>query len=112
VKILGKILGKIAVLAALACVSCSTADDQGPVFANEGAKPIACMQHQPAGPGRRYTDPAQRRTDETLPLLRYYTENGRKPYCDKASASDTDRAWAQLYVDLGADSANVAAILH
>lgn len=100
----------LALLAVLVCASCST-DDQGPVFANEGAKPIACMQHQPAPPGRRYTDPARRRTDETLPLLRYYTENGRKPYCDKASADDTDRAWAHLYVDLGADAAHVATIL-
>lgn len=97
-------------VAVLACLSCSTGED-GPVFDNGGAADIACMQHQPVPPGGRYTDPARRRTDETLPLLRYYTANGHKPYCDKASATETDRAWARLYVALGADPANVAAIL-
>ncbi len=91
---------------------CTAAEpDPGPVFDNEGNQPVGCMKHQPAGPGARYLDPAQVRTDETLPLLRYYTANGRKTYCDHAAPSDVDRAWAGVYVSLGAGRENVASIL-
>ncbi|MGW4528830.1 hypothetical protein [Amycolatopsis sp. NPDC004378] len=101
---------------ALACcfsvVSCSSApSDPGPVFDNEGNQSISCMKHQQTGPGARYRDPDRIRTDETLPLLRYYTANGRKNYCDGAVPSDADRAWAGVYVNLGADRVNVAGIL-
>lgn len=90
---------------------CSSAPDPGPRFDNEGAQQLTCMRHQPTMPGARYTDVAHRRTDETLPLLRYYTSNAAKPYCDGAPPTDIDRRWAQLYVDLGADRATVANLL-
>jgi hypothetical protein len=90
---------------------CSSAPDPGPVFDNQGNEEIACMAHQPQPPGSRYTDDATKRTDESLALLRYYTANGRKPFCDNAAPSDTDRAWARLYVQLGADRTNVAPLV-
>ncbi|MCR6490677.1 hypothetical protein M8542_48560 [Amycolatopsis sp. OK19-0408] len=101
---------------ALACclliASCSAAPpDPGPVFDNEGNQAVGCMKHQPAAPGARYLDPGQVRTDETLPLLRYYTANGRKAYCDHAAPSAADRAWAGVYVSLGAERVNVAGLL-
>ncbi|MEC3980388.1 hypothetical protein [Amycolatopsis sp. H20-H5] len=99
-------------VAFLVLAGCSAAPpDPGPVFDNEGNGAVSCMKHQAAAPGVRYTDAAQLRTDETLPLLRYYTANGHKPFCDGAPASDNDRAWAALYVHLGADGANVATLL-
>jgi len=100
----------LAALAALA--GCSTPPDPGPLFADDRqtAEPT-CMQHQARAPGSRYTDAALRRTDETLPLLRYYTANGTKPYCDNQAPTDVDRAWARVYVDLGAERSRVAAIL-
>jgi hypothetical protein len=102
-----------ALLAAVLCMAlsaCSAAPDPGPVFDNEANTDVACMKHQPQPPGTRYTDDTTKRTDEVLPLLRYYTANGRKPFCDGAGPGDTDRAWARLYVELGADRANVAAL--
>ncbi|WP_231104654.1 hypothetical protein [Haloechinothrix halophila] len=52
-----------------------------------------------------------RRSEETMTLLRYYTSHGRKPYCDGAGPTDVDRAWARLYVELGADPSNLGARL-
>ncbi|WP_233224098.1 hypothetical protein [Amycolatopsis sp. CA-128772] len=101
----------VLIVCCLLVAGCSAPPDPGPVFDNEGNRPVSCMKHQPAGPGARYLDPAQVRTDETLPLLRYYTANGRKAYCDRAAPSDADRAWAGVYVSLGAERANVAGIL-
>ena len=87
------------------------AQDPGPLFDTQGQQAITCMAHQSQSPGLRYTDPARRRTDETLPLLRYYTANARKPYCDGNGPSDIDRAWARMYVELGADQSNVASLV-
>lgn len=87
------------------------AADPGPTFDNEGGREISCMTHQPAEPGPRYTDPAQRETAANLALLRYYTANGAKPYCDNAPAGEADRAWAQVYVELGGTAAKVPTAL-
>lgn len=99
----------IAIAVGLLVAGCAAeAPDPGPKFDDEGQRETACMAHQPAAPGARYTDTTLRRTGETLLVLRYYTTNGTKPYCDGAGPTDTDRAWAKLYVDLGADRTNVA----
>ncbi|MFJ8963256.1 hypothetical protein ACIRG5_28100 [Lentzea sp. NPDC102401] len=91
--------------------ACTTTPDPGPVFDNENGKELTCLSHQPQAPGPRYTDEAMRSTGETLSLLRYYTVHGRKPFCDGKTPTDTDKQWAQLYVTLGADRANVTALL-
>lgn len=83
----------------------------GPVFDNEGGTELTCMKHQPASPGIRYTDPALKKTGEIFSLLRYYTANGNKPYCDGKPATGIDKQWAQLYVTQGAIRSNVAPIL-
>lgn len=97
------------VLAAVA--ACSSGPDPGPVFDNEGGREVSCMIHQTEEPGARYTDTAQRNTGETFALLRYYTANGAKPYCDGAVASEQDRAWGQVYVDLGGTREKVPTVL-
>ena len=97
----------------LALAGCgSSSPEPGPVFDNEGGAAITCMKHQPASPGARYTDPAMKNTAEILNgPLRYYTANGRKPYCDRATATEIDKQWAQLYVTEGAARSHVAPIL-
>jgi hypothetical protein len=111
-RLLGIVLGALLV-GAVACTE--AAPDPGPRFDDEttsgAARELTCMKHQPQPPGARYTDDARRRTDETLAVLRYYTANGGKPYCDGAGPTDVDRRWIDLYVRLGADRKNVAALL-
>jgi len=93
-------------------LGCSSEPDPGPAFNNEGGRPdLSCMVHQAEAPGARYTDPALRETSSNLALLRYYTAYGAKPYCDNAAATEADRAWAQVYVDLGGTAAKVPTIL-
>lgn len=103
-----------ALLSVLFVTACSatapTAPDPGPRFADENGE-LRCMAHQPHPPGTRYTDATRVRTEETLAVLRYYTANGAKPYCDGKGPTDVDRRWADLYVRLGADRDNVAALL-
>ncbi|MGH3924153.1 MAG: hypothetical protein ACRDTT_15025 [Pseudonocardiaceae bacterium] len=96
-------------LTLLATIGC--ADDGGPLFNNEGNQEISCLQHQSEPPGSRYTDSERRDTAEVLTVLRYYTAHGTKPYCDSAPPTEADRAWAELYVQQGADRTNVAPIL-
>lgn len=106
------------VVSALLCgaVACSpAAPDPGPRFDDESASgaehELTCMKHQPRAPGTRYTDDTARDTGETLALLRYYTANGTKPYCDGRGPTEIDRRWAGIYVRLGADRKHVAALL-
>jgi hypothetical protein len=111
-----RLLGAIVSTLLLGAVACTaTAPDPGPRFDDEttggNARDLTCMKHQPQPPGPRYTDDTLRRTDETLALLRYYTANGAKPYCDGTGPTDIDRQWADVYVRLGADRKNVAALL-
>ncbi|MFE5571537.1 MULTISPECIES: hypothetical protein [Amycolatopsis] len=93
-------------------VACSeTGSDAGPRFDDETTEGVVteltCMKHQPRAPGPRYTDDSIRRTDETLALLRYYTANGAKPYCDGGDVTDIDRQWIDVYIALGADEEKV-----
>jgi hypothetical protein len=91
------------------------APDPGPSFDDETtggvARDLTCMKHQSQPPGIRYTDHTARRTDKNLALLRYYTANSAKPYCDGHGPTDIDRQWLGIYVGLGADRKNVAALL-
>lgn len=101
----------IIVLTTSLAVACASEPAPGPLFDNESARELTCMKHQREPPGTRYTDTALRRTDETLALLRYYTANGAKPYCDGTGPTETDRRWAGIYVHLGADRKHVATLV-
>lgn len=89
--------------------------DGGPPFDNEGGADIACMAHQTDEPGPRYTDKATREAESDnvpiLALMKYYTAHGAKPYCDGAPATEADRAWGQLYDDLGGTADPVPSVL-
>lgn len=86
-------------------------DDGGPLFNAERGGAVSCMTHQAEPPGSRYTDPQRRDLGQVLQVLRYYTANGSKGYCDNAGPSDADRAWVEFYIDQGADRARVASLL-
>ncbi|GAB3718269.1 hypothetical protein GCM10027598_29850 [Amycolatopsis oliviviridis] len=104
------VLGTLLFCAVVAACSGSS-PDPGPRFDDETANGVVteltCMKHQPRAPGPRYTDDNIRRTDETLALLRYYTANGAKPYCDGNELTEIDRQWIDVYLGLGADEAKV-----
>jgi hypothetical protein len=94
-----------------ALTGCSSAPDPGPAFDNEGGAAVSCLAHQTAEPGARYTDREMRNTGEVLALMKYYTAHGAKPFCDSAVASESDKAWALLYVDLGGTTGKVPSVL-
>jgi hypothetical protein len=89
---------------------CSSAPAPGPVFNNEGAVEVTCLVHQTEEPGARYTAREMRRTDDVLALMRYYTAHGAKPFCDNAAPGESDKAWAQVYVDLGGTTEKVPTV--
>ena len=93
---------KSAVLVLLLVSGCSGGDG---AFDNEGGADVTCLRHQDAAPGRAYA--AGGDTARILQMLRYYTANGRRPYCDGRPATRTDHAWRDRYVQLGADAKNV-----
>ncbi|MDN3358524.1 hypothetical protein [Actinomadura sp. DC4] len=79
----------------------------GTFDAGHGTAALTCMEHQRHTPPVNYTDDTAR----GLLLLRYYTTNGTRPYCDHRHATPADRAWARLYLKLGANPSPVSSIL-
>lgn len=97
------------VLGALVFAGCSSDDGRFDPGQGDDSK---CMEHQEQSPGTAYTGGPDADTASVLQVFRYYVTNGDKPYCDGESASDTDREWAQLVVDLGGSADSVAPILN
>lgn len=101
-------------LLALLLSGCGSSSEDGGTFAtgDESAYPLACMEHQTEKPGTAYTGGESATTALVLKMLRYYTANRAVPgFCDGKPPTGTDKAWAQLYVDLGSEPANVARLL-
>jgi hypothetical protein len=90
--------GAVLLFAAVATACTATAPEPGPRFDDETTggvvQELSCLKHQPQAPGPRYTDATSRRTD-----------------CAGDDPTEVDRQWADLYVRLGADRKNVAALL-
>ena len=97
------------VLAAL--VGCQQSGGSGPAFDDANGAAVTCMAHQLHKPTADYTGGEKARTELVLRMLKYYSANGTKDYCDHKHSSTTDRAWANLYVRLGAAPEAVAKIL-
>lgn len=95
-------------LAALVLAGCGA--DDGRFDSGEDGE-ITCMEHQTQVPGTAYTGGEDGDTAAILGVLRYYVQNGSKPYCDGEPPTETDRMWAQLVVDLGGSEDSVAPIL-
>ena|SRR6266511_1823677 len=105
--------GLVLLLGGAAAYSVANAGGPGDGVFNEQAKEAkpACLAHQKAKPGKQYTGGSEANTGRVLRMLRYYSVNGAKPYCDGQGPTSVDRAWAKLYVDLGANPAKVQGIM-
>lgn len=75
-----------------------------------GAQP-PCLMHQTDQPNTAYEGGTSSQTLPQLTFLSYYTAAGKKPFCDGAAATATDKQWAQLYVKLTNNPANVTTVL-
>ncbi len=81
------------------------------VFNNEGGQAVSCLTHQTGEPGASYIDPEQRDTGQVFAMMKYYTQYGTMPFCDGDAAGDSDRAWAQVYLDLGGNTDKVPTVM-
>jgi hypothetical protein len=114
----GRASAFVAVLVgSLLLVGCS-GDEPAPeaVFhVQKGVRPNAadqpCQLHQSDVPTRAFRGGPDGVTALTLPFLASYTANGNKPYCDGKPATDVDKDWARLYVQLTGNSTAVEQIL-
>ncbi|MCF2529217.1 hypothetical protein [Yinghuangia soli] len=67
-----------------------------------------CQEHQSQDPGADYTSAEEGDTAKVFELLRHYTANGLKPYCDGKGPTALDKTWAELFLGFGADPALIA----
>ena len=93
------VLGLVLVPVLLA--GCSGGSDAGPapqptLVVPTGSTPFTCQEHQEQPPGSDYAGGTEADTARVLTLLRYWNENGDKPYCDGEPATEIDPAWADL----------------
>lgn len=90
-----------ALLGALVLSGCGAA--AGGVLDVQATDPTpACRVHQRQPPGSRYAAGARADTGAVLKMLRYYTANGAKAFCDGKPPTSTDQRWTDLYTVLGA----------
>ena len=92
---------------ALALAACSAQGSATAQFDDQGQSDISCMRHQEQTPGEEYFDEGNWDTVVSLSILRYYTSNGAKPYCDGKTATEADQGWRELYVRMGAEKNNL-----
>lgn len=95
------------VLAAAASVS-GCGEEGGRFNAQAGGGSPDCLVHQSESPGEEYT-PGGEDSEVTalLQVMRYYTANGGKDYCDGKPATDVDVQWMDLYVASGGAAKHV-----
>ncbi|WP_327064591.1 hypothetical protein OG500_01930 [Kitasatospora sp. NBC_01250] len=66
-----------------------------------------CQAHQTQQPGHRYTAGPGADTESILMMMRYYTANGTKTFCDGHPPTPTDVRWMDLYQALGGEPAHI-----
>ncbi|MFJ1706579.1 hypothetical protein [Kitasatospora sp. NPDC088346] len=81
--------------------------DTGSLDAQRATPSPTCLVHQTKQPGDHYTSGTGADTRSILEMMRYYTANGGKAYCDGKPPTTTDRRWTDLYTDLGGDPGHV-----
>ncbi|MFI8085328.1 hypothetical protein ACIF6L_31625 [Kitasatospora sp. NPDC086009] len=93
-------------LAAPLLTACGGAAD-GSFDAQPGTPSPSCLQHQAQDPGTKYTGGEKSDPRSVLEMMRFYTANGTKAFCDGKPPTDTDRRWTDLYAGLGGDASHV-----
>ncbi|MER8188542.1 hypothetical protein [Kitasatospora sp. NPDC094015] len=79
----------------------------GSFDAQPGTPSPSCIQHQSQEPGARYTGGEKSDPRSVLEMMRFYTANGTKAFCDGKPPTDIDRRWTELYATLGGDPSHV-----
>ncbi|MEU9133800.1 hypothetical protein AB0D08_37900 [Kitasatospora sp. NPDC048540] len=97
----------LALLAAPLLAGCG-ADQDGSFDAQPGTPSPTCIQHQAQEPGARYTGGEEADPRAVLEMMRFYTANGTKAFCDGKPPTDTDRRWTELYATLGGDASHIS----
>ncbi len=92
-----------ALAAVLSTAACGSASHEGSFDAQPSTASPTCLAHQTATPGKRYTGGEDSDPMSVLELMRFYTANGTKAYCDGGPPTATDKRWTTLYVTLGGD---------
>ncbi len=78
------------------CTGGSSGPEPQPTLLLPSSSPYSCQAHQEQPPGSDYAGGAEADTARVLTLLRYWKENGDKPFCDGEPATEADTAWADL----------------
>ncbi|PYC70179.1 hypothetical protein C7C46_27635 [Streptomyces tateyamensis] len=102
-----RLLPLAALLATAALTACG-ASSEGALDTQANTPAPTCLVHQTKNPAQRYTPGTGADTLAVLDLMRYYTANGTKPYCDGRPPTTTDKRWTQLYTSLGGAPAHLA----
>lgn len=89
------VAGAMAVTAALPGCVADPAEERAATFVLPETEVVQCQEHQEQEPSSAYAGDEDSDTVAMLNLLRYWAENGDKPYCDGEPATDTDLQWAQ-----------------
>jgi hypothetical protein len=89
------VLGAAAAGALLLLTGCTTAEPEGATFVFPSTDVVECQEHQSVGPSDAYAGDEDSDTVAMLDLLRYWNQNGDKPYCDGEPPTATDTEWAQ-----------------
>ncbi|MFE0462976.1 hypothetical protein ACFW1A_27350 [Kitasatospora sp. NPDC058965] len=87
---------------------CGDSSSRGGFDAQPATPSPSCLPHQQQAPDTRYTGGTKSDPMSVLTMMRFYTANGTKAYCDGRPATATDRAWTELYRALGGDPSHVA----
>ena len=92
-------------LAPLLLGGCSLGGPQEGTFALPEADVVDCQEHQEVVPSDAYAGDGSSDTVAMLDLLRYWTANGDKPYCDGEPATEPDLLWAETVSRLTSETA-------
>lgn len=96
-------------LVAPALGACAGASADGALNAQDASPSPRCRVHQSEKPGDRYTGGTRADPRAVLELMRYYTANGSKRFCDGKGPTGIDREWSDLYAELSARPSDTGA---
>ena len=109
----GAVVATVVILVGGAGASSDPADAPAVLVTQAGFQPGAtppCLMHQTA-PNSAYEGGPDSQPPQQLTFLAYYTAAGKLPFCDGGAATDTDKTWARLYVQLTTAAENVSTVL-